>query len=442
MQQFLVHAPWAHLGHFAQATEHGKFIVSHAHVYFVRLDVRLREGFQLGGRDGGEEGGQDGKVESGPRIGDEGFQVRFGNATDRVDVTARAVVLGQITAEAFIHVCASKDQERAAVATLADGGQKLGEEVGDHHPEAGLDILESQVLGLAAAVDFEARAEVRHEAEEVRQGRYDAIHVQVDMVGSNVSGKCFGSTACVLARIRCAHKAGMEDPITYFLGSFWQPSRRLWLAAYSPDVFDDLFIALLHSLDDQPTHGKHDSCGRTAVDSTAKRDEEPRRTTTSSEVVPQPACGPSRNFFFRLVIADFNLIGRTYARIQIACSLRQPRIQFETLVRRCVCGLQASARRTTEAPHIFQVDCCGNNLHIVEGELRSLSDDPAIDDDHRTTIIVEPVTIAPLLIRVKVYATSLARLSVSLMNTKTAWAKAPNLPRSLQYEIHAGMELP
>lgn len=55
VQQALVHAPRAQLGHFAQVTERAKFGVGHAHVCFVGLHVRCCDGLELGRGRGIEE---------------------------------------------------------------------------------------------------------------------------------------------------------------------------------------------------------------------------------------------------------------------------------------------------------------------------------------------------------------------------------------------------
>ena len=167
VQEFLIHAPRATLCDFAQPAKDGELLVRHAHVDLVGLDVRLSNGLQFRGRCCGEEVFEDGKCESMLCEGYEALQVRFGDPTYWVYIRGRAVVFGHVAAETLIHVSAAEDKEATAIAAAADGGEKLCEEVCDDHAKAGLDVLEGETFGFAAAVDDETWGEVRNKGEEV-----------------------------------------------------------------------------------------------------------------------------------------------------------------------------------------------------------------------------------------------------------------------------------
>jgi hypothetical protein len=57
--------------------------------------------------------------------------------------------------------------------------------------------------------------------------------------------------------------------------------------------------------------------------------------------------------------------------------------------------------------HFLDVDSGGNDLDVVERELRALSDDLAIEADEGAAVIVETVAVASLLVGVEVDTTGL-----------------------------------
>lgn len=64
------------------------------------------------------------------------------------------------------------------------------------------------------------------------------------------------------------------------------------------------------------------------------------------------------------------------------------------------------------AANIFNIDRGGDNFHIVQRELTTLSNNIAVDDNHRTSIVVKPVTIAALLVCIHVDTTALQDVSM------------------------------
>jgi len=95
VQEFFEHAPRPAFVDFAQAAEDAEFGVGHAHVCFVGLGVGGRDGLQFGGWGGGEEGGENGEGEGFFGVGDERFEVGFGDAADlKGGVRVRNVGLG------------------------------------------------------------------------------------------------------------------------------------------------------------------------------------------------------------------------------------------------------------------------------------------------------------------------------------------------------------
>lgn len=82
VQEFFKHAPGPAFVDFAQAPEDGEFGVGHAHVGLVGLGVGGGDGLEFGGWGRGEEGGEDREGEGFFGVGDEGFEVGFGDAAD------------------------------------------------------------------------------------------------------------------------------------------------------------------------------------------------------------------------------------------------------------------------------------------------------------------------------------------------------------------------
>lgn len=60
-----------------------------------------------------------------------------------------------------------------------------------------------------------------------------------------------------------------------------------------------------------------------------------------------------------------------------------------------------------EGSNLFNVNSCRHNLHIVERELGSLGDNIAIDNDHRTPVVVQSIAVAALLICIEIDASAL-----------------------------------
>ena len=59
-------------------------------------------------------------------------------------------------------------------------------------------------------MNLESRLEVGDNGEEVHQGSYNSIKVEVNVVGSNICGELFGSISRLLSGVLRAHVAGME----------------------------------------------------------------------------------------------------------------------------------------------------------------------------------------------------------------------------------------
>ena len=66
----------------------------------------------------------------------------------------------------------------------------------------------------------------------------------------------------------------------------------------------------------------------------------------------------------------------------------------------------AAACRAVRAD-VLDVDCRGDYFDVLERELGALGDDAAVDDDEGAAVVVEAISVAPLLVRVEVYASKL-----------------------------------
>jgi len=98
MHQPLPHAPGPQLLHLPQPPKDTQLIIRHAHIRLVRLHIVARDGLQLRGRGRVDEFVEDGELEVGGGPADEGLEVGLGDAADRVEVRAGAVVFGQVPA--------------------------------------------------------------------------------------------------------------------------------------------------------------------------------------------------------------------------------------------------------------------------------------------------------------------------------------------------------
>lgn len=115
----------------------------------------------------------------------------------------------------LVDVGAPEDEESAAVVPVTYGGEELSEEVGEHHPKTSLDVLESEILGLRAAVGNEAGCEVCDEREEGCKGGDDAVHVEVDVVGADGGREISRADAGLAAGVDGTHEASVEKAAAF-----------------------------------------------------------------------------------------------------------------------------------------------------------------------------------------------------------------------------------
>lgn len=60
-------------------------------------------------------------------------------------------------------------------------------------------------------MDLVIRLEVGDDSKEISQGSDNGVKVKVNVVGSNIRREMLGSISSFLARVLCAHVAGMEE---------------------------------------------------------------------------------------------------------------------------------------------------------------------------------------------------------------------------------------
>lgn len=102
----LTHAPRPTLCHFPQTAKDGQFLVRHAHIHLIRLDIRL-DGLQFRSRCRGEEIFENRKRETVLCKRDEPLQIRLRYPANGVYIGGRAVVFSHIAAQTLIHVSAT-----------------------------------------------------------------------------------------------------------------------------------------------------------------------------------------------------------------------------------------------------------------------------------------------------------------------------------------------
>lgn len=147
MQQLGERAPRATLIDLPQAPKDAQLVVREAHIDLIALDIILRNGFQLCGRHRRQKLVQDRELKLRLCPGNQSFEVRLADAPDGVEVGGGAVVFGEVPAVCFVDVGGAEDEEPALFGGGAYPGEELGEEVGEDHAHAGLDVLEGEVFG-------------------------------------------------------------------------------------------------------------------------------------------------------------------------------------------------------------------------------------------------------------------------------------------------------
>lgn len=198
----------------AQPPEFAQLRVRHAHVLLVRLRHLAAAGqrLQLGGGRLLDDRPHHRHAELALRVQQERLQIGLGDAANRIDVRRRAVVLGHVAAQRFVHIGRAEHQQAAGPA--AHPQHQLGEQVGQHHARARLDVLQRQVLAGAAAV----RPELGHHAagdggEDGQQAGDGAVDVRLQVVAADLGGQRGGQATRAGAGVLAAHVAGDEQAL-------------------------------------------------------------------------------------------------------------------------------------------------------------------------------------------------------------------------------------
>ena len=90
--------------------------------------------------------------------------------------------------------------------------------------------------------------------------------------------------------------------------------------------------------------------------------------------------------------------------------------------------------------HIFNVDGGADHLYIVQGELRSLRDNPAVECYHGAAIIVEPVTVTALLVGIEVDSTKLDQVASEFFASQDGWLTLDHLESGFLDEFYTAVE--
>lgn len=163
----------------------------------------------------------------------------------------------------LIHIRASEHEKPALPASHP--WHQLREQVRDHHPQARLNVLQSEVLRPSPAVHAEARFYAGHIREEVADCSNERVHVQINVVAefqfrsvnhyegkgrgdapADRVGKILGALACVQTRVFRTHVAGVEDAVRELAGIARHVGRPRLLARDTSRVLNDLFVYDLH----------------------------------------------------------------------------------------------------------------------------------------------------------------------------------------------------
>lgn len=84
---------------------------------------------------------------------EEHLEICFVDASDRIKVTCAAIIFSHVAKEALSNICCGEDQQEALIATAP--WHKLSHEERHNHPGARLNVLQGQVLRIAAALRTE-----------------------------------------------------------------------------------------------------------------------------------------------------------------------------------------------------------------------------------------------------------------------------------------------
>lgn len=113
-------------------------------------------------------------------------------------------------------------------------------------------------------MNLEFRLESRALSEQVLGSVEGIVNVHVSVVTTDTLGKVLGALSSLLAALLLhPHINSVEDLVTEILRGFRQLIR---VHSNSLDVFDDLLITSLDSLNDKSTHAEYNGSGCTGVD--------------------------------------------------------------------------------------------------------------------------------------------------------------------------------
>jgi hypothetical protein len=152
----------------------------------------------------------------------------------------------------------------------------------------------------------------------------------------------------------------------------------------------------------------NDTCGRAAIDTSAQRQKVTLRPG-SSKVIPQPTSRSQSNLLFGRVIVNLTNGGFSPVEIVAQPAVKTKALNTDPFVSLGLNRLHPPAALSTVRPDGLEVQRGRDNLDIRQGELRSLGDDLSVESNQRRPIIIEPITVASLLIGVKVDTSELLR---------------------------------
>lgn len=192
----------------AQPPEFAQLRIRHAHVLLVRLAdaAVVAQRLQLGGGRLRQQRRHRRHAELALRIQQKAAQIGFRDAADRIHIGRRAIVLGHVAAQRFVHVGRAEHQQAARPA--AHPQHQLRQQVRHHHARPRLDVLQRQVLAGAAAVRPEARHQPAGNGGEHRQqGAHRTVDVHLQMMAAQLAGQLCGQLTRLAAGIAAAHVA-------------------------------------------------------------------------------------------------------------------------------------------------------------------------------------------------------------------------------------------
>jgi hypothetical protein len=144
-----------------------------------------------------------------------------------------------------------------------------------------------------------------------------------------------------------------------------------------------------------------DTSGGTTVNPSAQG-QKVTLSSRSTQVVPKPTSRPESDLLFGSMIVDV-LEGRFVpVKVISFATIQTQTFDSNTLISLGLDGLHSSTALSSVSTDCFEIQGSRDHLDVGQGELRTLCDDLSVESDEGGSIVVQPVSIATLLVGIEV----------------------------------------